>query len=170
VDKIDPPLLGPVLFPMDCRFSPLVPPILSPSGAATIAYTKSFWVTPAKSDPKDRLYCRCGAALFRDDRCCLTFFVSCFVAWAACFAAFLSSSVIFIISLVRFYRSPSIRVPLPSLTGNSLGIIPVKGGQHKDRSEESGQLFPILIIPIMRIWLIQKQARFTPALQSSWTG
>lgn len=77
------------------------------------------------------IHCRCGTDLFRADRCCLTFFASCFVAWAACFAAFFSTSVIFITSLIRSYLSPSIisatcrqislpRVLLPSLTRKSL--------------------------------------------------
>jgi hypothetical protein len=34
----------------------------------------------SKMRPEDRLYCRCGAALFRADRYCLTFFDSFFIA------------------------------------------------------------------------------------------
>ena len=93
---------------------------------------------PAKKRPERSpllrikvIHCRCGADLFRDDRCCLTFFVSCFVAWAACFAAFFSNSVIFIASLIlsvsiyHFRRvppnlSPSAASTQPSLTRKSL--------------------------------------------------
>ena len=72
------------------------------------SFCVSFGLHLSKMRPEDRLYCRCGAALFRADRFCLTFFDSFFIAWAACFAAFFSTSVIFIIYLIRFYLSPSI--------------------------------------------------------------
>jgi len=82
----------------------------------------SFGCHLSKSDPKDRLYWRCDADLFRDDRCCLTFFSSCFVAWAACFAAFLSTSVIFITYPIRFYLSPSI-ISAACRQISSLGVL-----------------------------------------------
>jgi len=63
-----------------CQMSWPVPGILPAREHGYPSFCVSFGLHLSKMRPEDRLYCRCGVALFRADRCCLTFLDSFFIA------------------------------------------------------------------------------------------